>query len=197
MGTLEWGPSAWKFLHTATFAYGSNDGTITAAEKIAARSLFESLKHLLPCKNCCSHYCSALVERPLTDQILDSRESLSRWFVEIHNDVNVRLGKPVMPYEEAVKIYTQFVGCDPNSTEASECSVTGTSTSTSTIASTSTGTSTIAIATTSAAPVRGMSPWISGSIGGAIGILVGVLGVVLFIYIRGLKRVKVTASTAL
>lgn len=181
MGTTEWGPSAWKFLHTMTFAYGSEDGSVSAAERIAARSLFESLKHLLPCKACCSHYCSALTERPLTDQVLSSRENLSRWFVDIHNDVNVRLHKPVMAYEDAAAMYTQFVGCDAKTAASSECAVQQQLPPTANVPESQ-------LHTTTSPAANGV---VAGSIGGVIGFVLGVLGVVLFVYIRGLKRVKV------
>ena len=119
MGTTEWGPSAWKFLHTATFAYGNAEGIVTDDDKHAARSLFESLRFMLPCKNCCSHYCEALSNRPLTDHVLRSKDSLSRWFVEIHNDVNARLGKPYFKYEDAKPLYESLVGCSVSSENGS------------------------------------------------------------------------------
>lgn len=118
MGTTEWGPAAWKFLHTATFAYGNAEGIVTDEDKHAARSLFESLRFMLPCKNCCSHYCDALEKRPLSEHVLRSKDSLSRWFVEIHNDVNERLGKPIFKYEDAKQLYESLAGCDVSATES-------------------------------------------------------------------------------
>jgi hypothetical protein len=119
MGTTEWGPAAWKFLHTATFAYGNADGIVTENDRYAARALFESLRFMLPCKNCCSHYCEALEKRPLTDEVLRDKESLSRWFVEIHNDVNLRLKKPIFKYDDAKTLYESFVGCSVEGADTS------------------------------------------------------------------------------
>jgi hypothetical protein len=121
MPTTDWGPAAWKFLHTATFAYGGDDGNASKEEQDAARKLFESLQLMLPCKDCCNHYCNAIKERPLSHKVLKNRENLSRWLVDLHNDVNVRLGKPIFTYEQAQAIYESFTGCSTES--GTSCSV--------------------------------------------------------------------------
>lgn len=97
MKTSVWGPSAWRFLHAVTFAYPD---TPTQAHKDAARNLFKSLKLMLPCGDCCTHYCSGFDTDPV-DLHLDSRDSLSRWLVKFHNSVNARLGKPQYSFEKA------------------------------------------------------------------------------------------------
>ncbi len=97
MKTSIWGPSAWRFLHAVTFAYPENP---SEEHKEAARSLFRSLKLMLPCGDCCTHYCSGFALDPV-DKHLDSREALSRWLVAFHNKVNARLGKPEYAYEQA------------------------------------------------------------------------------------------------
>lgn len=121
MPTSDWGPAAWKFLHTATFAYGGPDGIASHEEQAAAKNLFESLRLMLPCKDCCSHYCGALQKRPLTSHVLKNRDNLSRWLVDLHNDVNERLGKPIVSFEEAVGLYESLKGCSIESANQGSC----------------------------------------------------------------------------
>ena len=101
MKTDLWGPSAWKFLHAASFSYPDNP---SAEKREAARELFRSLKFMLPCEECSSHYCCEYDKDPV-DNHLDSRYDLSSWLVNFHNKVNERLGKKVMDYEDAKALY--------------------------------------------------------------------------------------------
>jgi len=62
--------------------------------------LFSSLKYLLPCGECCNHYCSTFSSEDL-GKALQSKNDFSRWLVDFHNSVNVRLNKPIFQYEAA------------------------------------------------------------------------------------------------
>jgi hypothetical protein len=101
MKTNLWGPHAWTFLHSASFAYPDNP---SPEKREAARELFRSLRHMLPCDDCCSHYCKEFDKDPV-DNHLDSKYKLSLWLVNFHNRVNERLGKKKLSYEEAAKLY--------------------------------------------------------------------------------------------
>jgi len=106
MKTSVWGPSAWRFLHAVSFAYPEAP---SAEQKAAALQLFLSLRHMIPCGDCCGHYCSEIQRSPPR---VESRDALSRWLVDLHNRVNARLGKPQYPYAAALAEYTS---------EASQC----------------------------------------------------------------------------
>lgn len=82
-----------------TFAYPE---TPSQENQEAALSLFMSLRHMIPCGDCCGHYCSEIRKSPPQVQ---SRDSLSRWLVDLHNSVNARLGKPMHSYEAAKREY--------------------------------------------------------------------------------------------
>lgn len=99
MKTTLWGPSAWRFLHSVTFTYPEFP---TEEHKKAASDLFLSLKQLMPCRECCDHYCQELLESPPRTE---SRRDLSTWLVELHNRVNVRLGKQIRSYESVEAEY--------------------------------------------------------------------------------------------
>lgn len=114
MRTSLWGPSAWQFLHAVTFAYPE---TPTKEHKEAARGLFRSLKLMLPCGDCCTHYCSGFDADPV-DNHLHSRDALTRWLVKFHNKVNARLGKPEVAFEVAK---AQFDGEDEFCSVQSSC----------------------------------------------------------------------------
>lgn len=101
MKTSIWGPSAWTFLHAVSFSYPEDP---SPEHKEAALNLFSSLQLLLPCGDCCSHYCSTFQRKELLDH-LDSRDSFSRWLVNFHNIVNRRLKKPEYEYETAKSFY--------------------------------------------------------------------------------------------
>lgn len=96
MGTVaEWGPAAWKFLHAVTFAYPE---TPTLAEQVAVEQMFGSLRFLLPCAQCRTHYETEIRAHPPDTR---SRATLSAWLVDLHNRVNLRLGKGTVTYREA------------------------------------------------------------------------------------------------
>ncbi len=101
MKTFIWGPSAWRFLHAMSFAYPEDP---SAEHKQAVLNLFASLKYLLPCGDCCAHYCSSFDSDSLKKS-LGSRDDLSKWLVEFHNSVNIRLGKPMYAYDEARQFF--------------------------------------------------------------------------------------------
>ena len=64
-----WGPKAWDFLHTLSFAYPENP---TEKEKQSMLNFFNSLPDILPCKMCANHCRENLSSIPPQ---VDSRES--------------------------------------------------------------------------------------------------------------------------
>ena len=61
---------------------------------------------VLPCQGCANHYKENIANVPIDDHLKD-RESLLRWTFDIHNEVNKLKGKPILSYEDALKLYTQ------------------------------------------------------------------------------------------
>ena len=59
----------------------------TATQRVQARRFFDALGDLYPCATC------------RADFRVDSRASLSRWVCERHNEVNAKLGKPLVSCE--------------------------------------------------------------------------------------------------
>jgi hypothetical protein len=102
----EWGPAAWKFLHSVTFSYPDAP---TIHEQMEAENLFTSLRTLLPCEACREHYESEISVNPPDTR---SRATLSAWLVDLHNRVNVRLGKPIYSYASAEQAYSSQCSSD-------------------------------------------------------------------------------------
>lgn len=107
--TAVWGPPAWVFLHTITFAYPEKPDKKT---KKIFMTFFKSLCSILPCRYCrdsYSKYCGSTGSLGLTDRHFRSRDSLTKWLYNIHNAVNRRLGKNDNPsYSDIVKLYSGF-----------------------------------------------------------------------------------------
>ena len=103
MNSNFWGPSGWRFLHSITFAYPENP---TKQDKYNMSTFFNSVGKVLPCEQCRNNYKNHLIKYPIDDNVLSSRHTLTRWLVDVHNEVNMLLGKSVMPYEVVVSMYT-------------------------------------------------------------------------------------------
>ena len=99
MKNSQWGPSAWLFLHSVSFQYPENP---TDQDKNNYKIFFESLQNILPCPNCREHYQKNLKENPMN---LESRESLIKWVIDLHNLVNQKNSKKEYSYDEVKDLY--------------------------------------------------------------------------------------------
>lgn len=99
-----WGPFFWHTLHIVALGYPQEP---TYNDKKAAKEFFESLQTLIPCPMCREHYASHMVKLPIGPS-LDSRKDLFRWTVDLHNEVNVMLGKRKYSETEVIQFYTRL-----------------------------------------------------------------------------------------
>ena len=98
--TINWGRPGWKFLHSVTFAYPENPSLRT---KLRYMKFFKGLQYVLPCPLCRREYTKQV--RRLAMRHLRDTETLAKWLVCVHNQVNIRLGKKVVPFEDVKKMY--------------------------------------------------------------------------------------------
>jgi hypothetical protein len=98
-----WGASGWRFLHSVTFQYPIKP---SANDKAHFKEFFNSLKYTLPCEKCAYHYSKHLMKYPI-ENALESRDTLVKWLIHVHNDVNKSLGKREYSYEEVIDIYKE------------------------------------------------------------------------------------------
>ena len=96
-----WGPHAWIFLHSITFNYPKEP---TDKDKEIHSKFFKELQYIIPCEKCAYNYKLHLDEYPI-EEALGNRESLVQWLINIHNEVNKELGKPLYTYEQVIEEY--------------------------------------------------------------------------------------------
>ena len=89
-----WGPRLWGVLHTLCLT-----GTITP-------EFVQEFANVIPCPACAMHFRDLLEAYPF-EKALDKFE----WSVFVHNQVNDRLGKPMMSVEKARELWSQKSSC--------------------------------------------------------------------------------------
>tara|TARA_B110001469_G_C9638905_1_gene320888 strand:+ start:458 stop:877 length:420 start_codon:yes stop_codon:yes gene_type:complete len=99
-----WGPHAWMFLHSITLVYPHQP---TTEEEQYYYNFFDNLQNILPCEICKSHYKQHLIDYPLMDN-LNSKDSLIRWLINVHNKINIMKGKPEWTYQEVIDHYDKI-----------------------------------------------------------------------------------------
>lgn len=98
-----WGPTFWKTYHIMALNFPS------AASPIASQKMKEFVSAIpwtLPCEKCRVH-CMKYIHENLTDSVVESNKNLFVFFVNFHNAVNIRLGKPQYSLEEALRLYSR------------------------------------------------------------------------------------------
>lgn len=106
--TKIWGGPAWIFCHSITFGYPVEP---TEEHKKNYKDFFINMANVLPCKYCRESYHKFITEgkTKITDDIFENRATLTRWFYDIHNVVNDKLGVDYgVEYEDMVARYESF-----------------------------------------------------------------------------------------
>jgi len=100
-----WGPPFWFSLHVSAANYPVNPSPIWR-ERMKGRIL--AIPFEIPCAACKPH-AAAFIEnnKHRLDDIVSSRKSLIRFYVDFHNKVNERYGKRQWTYEEAEEYYSK------------------------------------------------------------------------------------------
>jgi len=107
-----WGPHFWYILHIISFEYPLKP---TEYDKRIYHDFYTSLKDVIPCEMCKKHYRTHIHKYPLTPH-LDTRASLVKWVIQVHNFVNASLGKPVLSIVEVMDIYKNLNPVSPFAT---------------------------------------------------------------------------------
>ena len=100
MNPAIWGRHAWNFMHLVTMGYPEYP---TEADKQHYYDYLSQLRFVLPCSKCRNGYTDHLVQYPLTEQVLSSRNDLVKWGIDLHNAVNINTGKPQLSYPVALE----------------------------------------------------------------------------------------------
>lgn len=112
--TSIWGPPAWEYAHSVTFNYPIEP---TQKDKETYYNFFVYFGRTLPCGLCVDSYHKFINEgnTKLTIEKLESRRTLTKWFYDLHNKVNEKLGVDYGDtYEELCYKYESYrAKCDP------------------------------------------------------------------------------------
>ena len=104
-----WGPKLWFIIHTIALNYPDNP---TYDQKRIHEDFFNSLVFLIPCEKCRIHYRQHINNNPVVNHLTDSN-TLFKYTIDLHNEVNKTLNKKQYSYEEAVKFYKMEYGDIP------------------------------------------------------------------------------------
>ena len=102
MEPVVWGNPMWKSIHYIALGYPDN---ATQIDKTAYYSYFTNLYKVIPCQSCADHLRLLVVQNPITTEALKSNRSLFNWTVNIHNEVNKKLNKPILSDDAAFALY--------------------------------------------------------------------------------------------
>lgn len=95
----EWGPRAWRWLHTMAINYPQEPGPADAA---AARARIANFVQTLPCAECRAHSIEYVRATPPD---LTGSQALQVWAWRFHNEVNRRLGRRPFPFAAYSQLY--------------------------------------------------------------------------------------------
>jgi len=93
------GKRSWEILHSIAANYPLNP---TKEDQDNVNLLLNSMSKLYPCTLCGSHFQQMLKDYPIQSQ---SRQDLSIYICNLHNDVNSRLKKPKFNCDNVVSYY--------------------------------------------------------------------------------------------
>jgi uncharacterized CHY-type Zn-finger protein len=100
-----WGPIFWKTLHIASLGYIDKP---TPRQKKNIQLFYESMVDVLPCEICRKHYAIYLCRKPVKN-VLSSRLALVTWVFDMHNAINISLGKPAITFDEYMILYSNNI----------------------------------------------------------------------------------------
>lgn len=92
----------WGILHDLSFCYPTNTPELPLQNIMRALLDFELAQ--IPCPVCRAHYVSFKATKNL-NVVCRRRLNLATFLIDLHNDVNKRLGKPVLSFAQAFKLY--------------------------------------------------------------------------------------------
>lgn len=107
-GPKEWGPHGWKFIHYVTLGYPENP---TMEDKKRYKTFFTLLQYLLPCGSCSDNYSGHIRHHPITTEILNDKQKVIKWGIDMHNIVNAQNGGKIYSEEEALKLILKEKNC--------------------------------------------------------------------------------------
>jgi hypothetical protein len=100
----EWGPPVWFTLHNGAAGYPLNPSEPT---KVRMKWFIRGFPLMIPCLTCRDH-ATGMIEISNLDYVVASREALAYFFIEMHNTVNKRLGRPTFSNDTVISDFYPF-----------------------------------------------------------------------------------------
>lgn len=97
---VDWRPSLWSTLHTLAAA---SDPQLGKDDPFWV--LYAAMPKLIPCSTCRNEWIAMSKRTPIQLFIGKPAVEVLRMTVQMHNEVNRRLGKPELSFEDAKKMY--------------------------------------------------------------------------------------------
>jgi hypothetical protein len=91
-----WGPHYWFFLHTLAMTYPHHPNTVT---KKKYYEFVQNLPLFIPVGEISKEFEKLIDDYPITPY-LDNRDSFVRWMHFIHNKINEKIEKPLIPLND-------------------------------------------------------------------------------------------------
>lgn len=108
----EWGPKIWLLIHTLSLRSGKQENPLTQRDEITAWiQIIKKTGKILPCPDCKGHYTNWLGQyndslKQLNTLTYDAQINyIRKWFYDLHNDINLRLGKNTISYSDFESLY--------------------------------------------------------------------------------------------
>ncbi|KAI9299976.1 FAD-linked sulfhydryl oxidase ALR [Cunninghamella echinulata] len=98
------GNATWTLLHTTAAYYPDRP---TPSQKESMKTFIESFAQHYPCWFCKNDFQQAMAKEPVQ---VDSKEKLSQWLCRRHNEVNIKLNKPVF---DCTKVFERWLNGPP------------------------------------------------------------------------------------
>lgn len=101
----DWSRPLWIFLYTILSTYPDKP---TQETQQYLYNFLISLQAIMPCHTCAEHFLAHL-SSPNFKDALTSRYNFAKWIFHVHNDINLRTGKPTLSFEQSVDVVSQMI----------------------------------------------------------------------------------------
>ncbi len=101
----DWSRPLWIFLYTILSMYPDNPSQETQQYLY---NFLIALQAIMPCNTCAEHFLAHL-SSPNFKEALTSKYNFSKWIFHVHNDINLRTGKPTLSYEQSIDVVAQMI----------------------------------------------------------------------------------------
>ena len=102
-----WGTALWTFIHTVTIV-DSDEPAIQMRDSMKVIEILKHIPDIIPCHKCADHY-RLFFQAEIEERDRYRRMELFDLFVEYHNQINKKLGKPIKTLEEARSLWFKTI----------------------------------------------------------------------------------------